>query len=186
MRRLRRRRTRRPGYGPGETDGGKSVQPRPVRQQLSPPDGKGGGSAVAQQKGDCTSQLVCTENGIVVRDSATNTVTFTGNATGGSSLECATSIQVVAGQSTVTFTYEFAEGTDPCGGGVPRLLVVIDGQYYTTFDGDTDCSEANGSTIAYTIPVTGTVTRVGLVYDRGDSGSVTYSNATVGDVTLYI
>jgi hypothetical protein len=34
--------------------------------------------------------------------------------------------------------------------------------------------------------VTGTVTQVGFVYDRGDTGSVTYSDATIGGVTLNI
>jgi hypothetical protein len=34
--------------------------------------------------------------------------------------------------------------------------------------------------------VSGTVTEIGFVYDRGDAGSVTYSKATVGGVTLNI
>jgi hypothetical protein len=152
------------------------------------PDGKGGRSAVAHQKGSCTPQLACTENGIVVRDSATNTVTITGTGAGtpGSSLECTTSIQVTGGESTISFTYDFADGTDPCGGGVPRLFVRIGETYYNTFDDDSDCSEADGNRITYTIPVTGTVTQVGFVYDRGDNGSITYSDATVGGITINI
>jgi hypothetical protein len=134
---------------------------------------------------------VCTENedtpGTVTRNARENTVTITGSGPGslGSALQCATDIRVTAGD-TVSFSYELAEGTDPCGGGVPRLFVVIDGQYYNTFDGDPDCSEANGNTITYAVPVSGTVTEVGFVYDRGDFGSVTYSNATVGGVALNI
>jgi len=153
--------------------------------------GQGGRSAVARTKDTCTPPLVCTENedtpGTVTRNSRENTVTITGSGPGspGSALQCATGIRVTAGD-TVSFSYELAEGTDPCGGGVPRLFVVLDGQYYNTFDGDPDCSEANGNTITYAVPVGGTVTEVGFVYDRGDVGSVTYSNATIDGVTLNI
>jgi len=69
---------------------------------------------------------------------------------------------------------------------VPRLFVVIGGQYYNTFDGDPDCGEAHGNTITYALPVGGTVAAVGFVYDRGDVGSVTYRDATVAGVTLDI
>jgi hypothetical protein len=134
---------------------------------------------------------VCTENedtpGTVARNSRENTVTITGSGPGslGSALQCATDIRVTAGD-TVAFSYELAEGTAPCGGGVPRLFVVIGGQYYNTLDGEPDCSEAHGNTITYAVPVGGTVTEVGFVYDRGDAGSVTYSDATIGGVTLNI
>ena len=40
--------------------------------------------------------------------------------------------------------------------------------------------------MTFTFPVTGTVSEVGFVYDRGDTGSVTYSNAVVDGVTLDI
>ncbi len=53
-------------------------------------------------------------------------------------------------------------------------------------NGDLQCSQADGITVTYTIPVSGTVTRVGFVYDRGDFGSVTYGNAAVGNVVLDI
>ena len=153
--------------------------------------GSGGRSVVARTKDTCRPPLLCTENentpGTVTRTSRKNTVTVTGSGPGsaGSALQCATDIAVTAGD-TVSFSYELAEGTDPCGGGVPRLYVLIGDTYHNTFDGDTDCSEANGSTITYRIPVRGTVSEVGFVHDRGDFGSVTYSDATVGGVTLNI
>lgn len=150
------------------------------------PTGKGGRSAVARDKEACTPPppLTCVTNGTATRDSAADTVTVTGTGPGtpGSSLECATSIAVTGGSSTITFDYAITG--DPCGGGVPRIFVVVDGAYYNTIDGDPVCSQQQGSTITYTIPVSGTVTTVGLVYDRGDTGSVTYSNAAVGGVVL--
>lgn len=158
-------------------------------------DGPGGRSTVAREKNACGQSgpaLTCVENeatpGTVDRNSRDNTVTITGSGPGsaGSSLECTTSIPVVADVSTVTFTYQFADPTQTCGAGVPRLFVVIDGQYYNTIDGDPECSEATGNTVTYTIPVSGTVTQVGFVYDKGDFGSVTYSTATVGNVVLDI
>ena len=179
------------GTAQAKPDAGKANHGQCVSSSPQP-DGKGGRSATAQEKGACTPELVCTENentpGTVTRNSPENTVTISGSGPGsaGSSLECGTSIDVVAGESTVTFTYELGAGTAPCGGGVPRIFIVIDGDYYNTIDGDPECSEANGNTVTYTIPVTGTVTQVGFVYDRGDTGSVTYSDATVGDVTLNI
>ena len=64
------------------------------------------------------------------------------------------------------------------------MYFLIGGTYYNTIDGDPECSEAVGNTVTFTFPVTGTVTEVGFVYDRGDTGSVTYSNAMVAGVTL--
>ena len=66
------------------------------------------------------------------------------------------------------------------------MYFLIGGIYYNTIDGDPECSEAVGNTVTFTFPVTGTVTEVGFVYDRGDTGSVTYSNAVVDGVTLDI
>ena len=161
------------------------------------PDGKGGRSDVARSQEcrdakpdpepepetiDCTDAV---ENGIVDVDESADTATITGEGPGsdGSSLECFTSYEVTAGEEIV-FDYAFGSSTDPCGGGVPRVFVRINGTYYNTFDGDTDCSESDGDTITYTIPVTGTVTETGLVYDRGDSGSITYSDISIAGMDL--
>jgi hypothetical protein len=152
------------------------------------PDGSPGRSVVAKNKSACTVPaplpLKCVEYGTVELDSATNEVTVTGSpATLGSSLTCVTNIDVVAG-NTISFNYTLGEGTDPCGGGVPRMYAVIDGIGYNTFDDDpNECDDDTGSLV---LPVGGTVTEVGFVYDRGDLGSVTYSNAKVGTVTLDI
>jgi hypothetical protein len=158
------------------------------------PSGPGGRSVVAKDKSTCGNShptLTCTENedggNTVVRNSADDTVTITGSGAGsaGSSLECTTAIPVTAGQ-TVSFSYTLPPGTNPCGAGVPRLFVVIGGSYYNTIDADPECAHQTPGTVTYTIPVTGTVTQVGFVYDRGDTGSVTYSNATIGGVALNI
>jgi hypothetical protein len=151
------------------------------------PSSEGGRSGIARDKGGCPAPLTCTTSGNVVLDSATNTVkiTGTGPGTAGSSLECATNIPVTTGQQ-VTFNYELGAGTNPCGGGVPRMFVLINGTYYNTIDSDPECSSQAPGTVTFTIPVTGTVTSVGFVYDRGDTGSVTYTNATVGGVVLDI
>jgi hypothetical protein len=148
--------------------------------------GAGGRSATAKSKGSCTLPLSCVENNDVQLDSARNTVTVSGSPdTDGSSLECAANIAVRAGD-TVSFTYELGDDTDDCGGGVARMFVVIGGKYYNTIDGDPECDNATGNTITYEIPVTGTVTQIGFVYDRADEGSATYSNAKIGGVTLNI
>lgn len=154
------------------------------------PSGKYGRSEAAKA---CTARssspapLECVENGNVDVDEGANTVTVSGYDNpdpaqyDGSSLECSASIPVSAGDS-ISFDYTFGAGTAPCGGGVPRMFVVIDGSYYNTFDDDpNECDSATGS---YTLPVGGTVTQVGLVYDRDYTGSVTYSNVKVGTQTL--
>lgn len=153
--------------------------------------GQGGRSAAAREKGNCTPPLVCTENGNVELDSRRNTVTITGTGpysepdSVGSSLECGTDIDVEAGDE-VSFTYELGEGTAPCGGGVPRIFVVVGGNNYNNTILDPTCADADGNTVTFTIPENGTVTQVGFVYDRGDTGSATFSKATVGGVTLNI
>lgn len=155
------------------------------------PDGKGGRSAVAKDKNACK-PLPCVENDDpsdgrdnVQLSSPTDSVTISGSGPGsaGSALQCRTSIAVQAGD-TISVDYVFGPGTPPCGGGVPRLFVVIDGNYYNTFDDNPNSCEATSSSLV--LPVSGTVTEVGFVYDRGDFGSVTYSNATIGDVVLDI
>ena len=162
------------------------------------PDGKGGRSATAKDKNACAppAPLTCHVTGNASRNSADNTVTVTGTGpnTPGSSLECDVNIPVTGGSSTIQFTYEMAAGTNPCGGGVPRIFVQLeDGAggttYPNTIDSDPECSQQtdNGDgtfTVTYTIPTSGTVTRVGFVYDRGDTGSVVFSDTSVGGVVL--
>lgn len=171
-----------------ETNHGQCVSSSPA------PQGKGGRSAVAKDKDACRppAPLTCVENddpsdGVdnVQRDSTTNSVTISGSGPGsaGSALQCETNIVVQAGD-TISVDYVFGPGTAPCGGGVPRLYVLIGGTYYNTFDDNPNTCEAASSSLV--LPVGGTVTEVGYVYDRGDTGSVTYSNATVGGVVLDI
>jgi hypothetical protein len=146
---------------------------------------QGGRSGAARSTSSCTVPLRCVENedtpGTVTRHSATNTVTVAGSGadSAGSDLTCATSIAVTTGD-TVTFDYT---GVDACGGGVPRVYVVIAGKYYNTHDDNPDCLPG---TVSYSIPVSGTITEVGFVYDRQDTGSVTYSNTAIDGVPLNI
>lgn len=158
----------------------------------SPQTGPGGRATTAKDKNACPVPLVCRENeagqNTVVRNRADDEVTIFGSGAGtaGSSLECRTSIPVVTGD-TISFSYELGEDTDPCGGGVPRLFIQFeDGTYENTINSDPQCAAQDDGTVEYTILGTGTVIQVGFVYDRGDTGSVTYSDAVVGDVTLNI
>ena len=149
---------------------------------------QGSRSVTAKSKDSCTLPLRCEENedtpNTVTRDSAKNTVTVAGSGAGsaGSNLACATNIAVSAGD-TITFDYDVTGAPDVCGGGVPRVYVVIGGTYYNTHDDNPGCLPGE---VTYVIPVSGTVTEVGFVYDRGDSGSVTYSNTKIGGVALNI
>jgi hypothetical protein len=147
------------------------------------PDGPGGRSTVAKDKTACPAPLPCTTFGDATFDSAADTATVRGTGPGslGSSVSCTTSIPVVAGD-TISADYVFGPGTDPCGGGVPRMYVVIDGVYYNTFDDNPNECEATSTSLV--LPVGGVVTEVGFVYDRGDFGSVTYSNAMVGNTPI--
>ena len=149
---------------------------------------QGSRSVTARSKGSCTVPLRCEENedtpNTVTRDSANNTVTVAGSGPGsaGSNLACATDIAVTAGD-TVTFDYDVTGAPDVCGGGVPRIYVLIAGTYYNTQDGNLGCLPG---TVTYAIPVSGTITEVGFVYDRGDTASVTYSNTKIDGVALNI
>jgi hypothetical protein len=137
--------------------------------------------------------LDCDTNGTVDLNEETDTVTLTANAeTLGSSLECTIDTAVTAGD-TLTFTYDLSDGVT-CGGGVPRLFITIDGQTYNTFDDATGplagacgtggaIGEATSGTVTYTIPVSGTATTVGLVYDFS-TGSVVYSDVTLAGEEL--
>ena len=149
------------------------------------PSGPGGRSGVAKDKNSCPAPVPCRITGTASFDSATNTVTATGTGpdSAGSSVQCTTSIPVTEGD-TISADYVFAPGTATCGGGVPRLYVLIDGTYYNTFDDNPNTCEAG--TTELVLPVSGTVTEVGFVYDRGDAGTVTYSNATIGGTVLDI
>ncbi len=151
------------------------------------PSGPGGRSGVAKDKGGCPAPLTCVENeddpDTVSVNSAANTVTIKGSGpdSAGSALQCDANIAVTAGD-TISVDYVFGAETAPCGGGVPRMYVIIDGTVYNTFDDNPTTCEATSSSLV--LEVSGTVTEIGVVYDRGDDGSVTYSNAMVGDVVV--
>ena len=148
------------------------------------PDSKGGRSVVAKNRSTCTPQLACEVIGDVRLDSARNTVAVTDADPAGSALQCAADIAVTAGD-LITFDYTIENGS--CGGGIPRIYVVIGGTFYNTFDDQPGQCGVGGS-VTYAIPATGTVTEVGFVSDSrtGLDSTVTYRNAKIDGVTLNI
>jgi len=162
------------------------------------PDGKGGRSEAAKACREAMPSpepepetIDCTDaekggDGNVVVNSETDEVTISGGGEGtpGSSLECnPDDFEVVAGDKIV-FTYERGENTPACGGGVPRIFVILEGTEYNTINGDPECTQADGSTITYELPASGTVSWIGIVYDRGDFGSITYSDISIADMAV--
>lgn len=115
------------------------------------------------------------EDVAVDRDS--NTVTITDDpSTRGNNFGCYTNLTVQAGD-TITFNH-----TAQCGGGVPRVLVVFkDGHLENTFDTGDCTSATSGSlgTATYTLQEGGKIRVFAFINDRGDSGTVTYSNLVI-------
>ena len=109
-----------------------------------------------------------------------NRVTVSGNGTTGNSLECDSSIDAVAGE-TITFAYEGVE----CGAGVPRIFVEFeDGTFENTIDSDPQCATSEPGTVTYTLQNTGEIVAFGLVYDKQDLGSVTYSSVRIAGARI--
>jgi hypothetical protein len=178
------------GTAQAKPDAGKANHGQCVSSSAQP-EGKGGRSEIAHEKGACTPQLACVENGDVELDSARNEVAVTDADPSGSSLQCEAEIAVQEGD-LLTFDYVIENGS--CGGGIPRIYIVIDGDFYNTFDtnpGRCGAGEDFGSTsgsVTYEIEATGTVTEIGFVSDRrdGEYSTVIYSNAQIDGVTLNI
>ena len=112
-------------------------------------------------------------------DKKTNTVAIKDDpSTGGNNFGCLTDLPVVTGD-TITFSHDTA-----CGGGVPRLFIrFADGPSENTFDGnEAGCTSAVGSTlgtVTYTLKGAGMIDAFAFINDRGDSGTVTYSNLVI-------
>ncbi len=110
-------------------------------------------------------------------DRAANTVTITDDlSTAGNNVGCYTNLTVSAGD-TVTFNHI----SEVCGGGVLRLYLGFKGGGgENTFDTGTCTSATSGSldTASYTLQRSGKI-RVFAFNDRGDGGTVTYSNLVI-------
>ena len=108
-------------------------------------------------------------------DSISNTVTITGDpSTAGNNFGCYTNLKVMAGD-VITFNYIGA-----CGGGVPRLYVRFAGNTAgeNTFD-TVGCPAGATQTVTYTLQSSGKIVSFAFINDRGDGGTVTYSNLTI-------
>lgn len=116
----------------------------------------------------------------VVVDSTTNTVTITDDpSTGGNNFGCYTNIKAVAGD---TITFDF---TGTCGGGVPRVFVrYAGGTGENTFDTGTCVSDGTTGSVTYTLANSGNIKSFAFINDRGDSGTVTYSNLVIAGTTV--
>lgn len=112
-------------------------------------------------------------------DKKTNTVAITDDvSTGGNNFGCLTNIEVMAGD-TVTFSHDTT-----CGGGVPRVFLRFTGGVSSenTFDGNVACTSAvpgTLGTVSYTLKGSGTIDAFAFINDRGDGGTVTYSNLVI-------
>lgn len=127
-----------------------------------------------------TSTLKCfaSDPADVVVNSDTNTVTITDDpTTGGNNFGCTTNIVVTAGD-TITFNHDTT-----CGGGVPRVFVRFTGSTggENTFDTGTctDRTDTSLGTVTYTLMNSGKIRTFAFINDRGDSGTVTYSNLVI-------
>jgi hypothetical protein len=113
----------------------------------------------------------------VTVNSATNTVAVTDDPiTAGNNFGCYTNLSVAAGD-TITFQHDAV-----CGGGVPRVLVGFkDGHYENTFDTGSCTSPTAGGlgSASYTLARSGKIRVFAFINDRGDSGTVTYSNLVI-------
>ena len=111
-------------------------------------------------------------------DRRADTVAITDDpSTGGNNFGCLTDIAVVAGD-TVTFSHDTT-----CGGGVPRVFLrYVDRSNSTnTFDFGS-CTSATADrlgTASYTLIADGTIDAFAFINDRGDSGTVTYSDLVI-------
>ena len=157
------------------------------------PSGPGGRSAVAKEKnacGDSRPTLSCTENedggNTVIRNSAEDTVTITGSGPGSAgSVPGVCDRHPGRGGPDGELLLHARAGHGPLR---RRRTASLRGrrrhdlQHHRRRPAVRRIRSARHGHVH--LPATGTVTRVGFVYDRGDTGSVTYSDATVGGVAL--
>ena len=122
-------------------------------------------------------KCIASDPAYVVVDSVANSVAIKDNpATAGNNFGCYTNILVTAGQ-TITFNF-----TGVCGGGVPRVFVrLTEGASVNTFDTGT-CTAGTApllGTVSYTLVQSGRIKSFAFINDRGDDGTVTYSNLVI-------
>jgi hypothetical protein len=112
-----------------------------------------------------------------------NTVTLTG---GNTSVEIDNLNKAVQAGDVVSFSVNFGANAF-CVAGAPRVFVEVGGTYYNSFDQANPCaggsapSDTNNTngTITFTVPENGRIGAAGVVWDNGNTGTVTISNLTI-------
>lgn len=101
---------------------------------------------------------------------------------GNTSVETANLNMEIAALTTISFHYELSDGA-VCGGGAPRVFVMVAGVNTNSWDqligGDTQCGEDGD--VSFTIATPGTIKEAGVVYDNGTAGTVVVSDLRIGD-----
>jgi hypothetical protein len=120
-------------------------------------------------------KCVASDPADVIVNSTTNTVTIEDDpSTGGNNFGCYTTIKAEAGD---TITFDF---TGTCGGGVPRVFVrFAGGAGENTFDNGTCTSDGTTGSVTYDLVNSGNIKSFAFINDRGDGGTVTYSNLNI-------
>ena len=125
-------------------------------------------------------KCVASDPADVMVDSSTNTVSIKDDpTTAGNNFGCYTNIKAEAGD-TITFNF-----TGACGGGVPRVFVrFAGGAGENTFDSGTCTSDGTNGSVTYTLANSGNIKSFAFINDRGDEGTVTYSNLNIAGTTV--
>ena len=112
----------------------------------------------------------------VLVNSGADSVTITDDpSTAGNNFGCYTNLAVMAGD-TITFDY-----TGTCGGGVPRVFVRFAGGASENTFNHLNCTPGS---ITYTLTNSGRIKSFAFINDRGDGGTVTYSNLVINGTRI--
>lgn len=104
---------------------------------------------------------------------------------GNTSLETTDLDLPVQAGSVVSFHYELEDGAE-CIGGAPRLFVVMQGETANTNSWDSNIGDGlaaacggDSQNVEFTVPDSGRIGQVGLVYDNGGIGTITISDVMI-------
>ncbi len=111
------------------------------------------------------------------------TVELTG---GNTSVEIDNLDKAVQAGDVVSFNVDFGDDAF-CVAGAPRVFVEVAGTFYNSFDQVIPCAGGSApgagnntdGTITFTVPVNGRIGQAGIVWDNGNTGTVTITNLTI-------